>query len=213
MALTYSEPVQIGMPAPQFPSEGLLATNNVRQHLSDFRYAKALVIVFMCNHCPYVKAVQGRINQLAKDFKNRKVQVIGINSNDSVRYPDDSFEAMKKQVAEQKFEFPYLWDETQEVARAYGAVCTPDFFVFENTQAEEFREADLVTEREKDRDRFVLRYRGRLDDNWKDESQVTRRDLAAALEDILAGRLYNEEQVPSMGCSIKWKESAERKTG
>jgi peroxiredoxin len=210
MALTYSEPVRIGMPAPQFPAEGLLATNNVRQHLSDFRYAKVLVVVFMCNHCPYVKAVRGRINQLAKDYKNHKVQVIGINSNDSVRYPDDSFDAMKKEVAEQHYEFPYLWDETQEVARAYGAVCTPDFFVFENTQTEEFREADIETERERDRDRFVLRYRGRLDDNWKDESQVKRRDLSESIEDILAGREYSQEQVPSMGCSIKWKESTEQ---
>jgi peroxiredoxin len=212
MALTYSEPVRIGMPAPQFPSSGLLATNSIRQHLSDFRYARVLVMVFMCNHCPYVKAVRGRINQLAKDYQSHKVQVIGINSNDSIRYPDDSFEAMKREAAEQGYDFPYLWDETQEVARAYGAVCTPDFFVFENTEAEEFREADRESELEKDRDRFVLRYRGRLDDNWKDESQVKRRDLAGAIEDILAGRQYAEEQIPSMGCSIKWKEAqAERK--
>ncbi len=207
MALTYSEPVRIGMAAPRFPSDGLLATNGVRQHLSDFRYAKVLVVIFMCNHCPYVKAVRGRINQLAKDYKGRKVQVIGINSNDSVKYPADSFVAMKKEVVEQGFEFPYLWDETQEVARAYGAVCTPDFFVFENTQVEEFREADLETEREKDRDRFLLRYRGRLDDNWKDETQIKRRDLASAVEDILANRQYAEEQISSMGCSIKWKET------
>jgi thiol-disulfide isomerase/thioredoxin len=171
-------------------------------------------MVFMCNHCPYVKAVQGRINQLAKEYKKHGVQVVGINSNDSTRYPDDGFDAMKKQETEQGFEFPYLWDETQEVARAYGAVCTPDFYVFENTEREEFREADLETEPERDRDRFLLRYRGRLDDHWKDESQVRRRDLATAIEDILANRQFAEEQVPSMGCSIKWKESdSMRKSG
>jgi peroxiredoxin len=202
------------MAAPQFPASGLLGTDEVRHHLSDFRYAKVLVMVFMCNHCPYVKAVQGRINQLAKEYKKHGVQVVGINSNDSTRYPDDGFDAMKKQETEQGFEFPYLWDETQEVARAYGAVCTPDFYVFENTEREEFREADLETEPERDRDRFLLRYRGRLDDHWKDESQVRRRDLATAIEDILANRQFAEEQVPSMGCSIKWKESdSMRKSG
>lgn len=205
MALTYSESVQLGMAAPPFGPDGLLGTDEVRHRLSDFRYARALVVVFMCNHCPYVKAVRGRINQLAHDYRSRDVQVVGINSNDSVRYPEDGFEAMKKEAAEQGYVFPYLWDETQKVAQLYGAVCTPDFFVFERTKSEDFREADLESEETREKNSFLLRYRGRLDDNWKDESQVTRRDLAMALEDILAGRQFLGKQIPSMGCSIKWR--------
>lgn len=184
MALTYSEPVKIGMRAPEFPNQGVLGTDGKRYHLGDFGASRILIVVFMCNHCPYVKAVRGRINALCAEFKGRSVQVVGINSNDSVKYPDDNFESMRHEVVEQKYEFPYLWDEKQELARAYGAVCTPDFYVF---------------------DQLTLKYRGRLDDNWKDESKVTTRDLAKAVDLLLNNKQLVSEQVPSMGCSIKWK--------
>ncbi len=188
MALAYSQPGELGSQAPEFSLPGV---DGKTYRLRDFHESgdvKALVVVFMCNHCPYVVATQGRINALAKEYASRGVRLVGINSNDFVKYPDDSFDAMKKRAKEQGYVFPYLRDETQEVAKAYGAVCTPDFFVYENAGGE-----------------FVLRYRGRLDDNWKDESAVKRRDLALALDEILSGRAPNPDQPSSMGCSIKWK--------
>lgn len=202
MALTYSEPVRLGMPAPPFSLRG---TDDVIHHLTDFRYAKALVLVFMCNHCPYVQAVQGRINALAREYRDRAIQFVGINSNDSARYPADGFEQMKRQAVEHGFVFPYLWDETQEVAKAYGAVCTPDFFLFEQMKPEQFREADVETAVNHYQDAFVLRYRGRLDDCWQDEKAVTRQDLRHAMDAVLFGRAPEGNQHPSMGCSIKWK--------
>jgi peroxiredoxin len=141
----------------------------------------------MCNHCPYVKAVLQRLIDLQNAFSGRGVQLIGVNSNDATRYPDDSFGNMKTAAQERGISFPYLFDKTQETAKAYGAVCTPDLYVY----GEERK----------------LLYRGRIDDNWEHPEQVTRRDLKSALEDILAGRPVPNEQVPSMGCSIKWKTS------
>jgi peroxiredoxin len=190
MALTYSLPGELGSLAPEFE---LLGTDEIPHGLRDFRNCRVLVVVFMCNHCPYVKAVRGRINQLAQEGVEHGVQVIGINSNDSVKYPDDSFEAMRREVAEQQYVFPYLWDSTQQVAKAYGAVCTPDFYVYENRT------------HHKEPVEFVLRYRGRLDDSWKDEAAVRTRELRAAIDAILSGEPVTNEQVPSMGCSIKWK--------
>lgn len=190
MALTHSESAQLGSLAPDFALPG---TDGKIHRLSDFRKAQVAVVVFMCNHCPYVKAVQGRINALAREYLDRGVAVIGINSNDAVRYPDDSFEAMKSVAQENGYGFPYLFDESQEVARAYGAVCTPDFFVYKN----EAIGSDVP--------RFTLQYRGRLDDNWKDASAVTRRDLSMALDTLLKDQAIPSEQISSMGCSIKWK--------
>jgi peroxiredoxin len=192
MALTYSEPVKLGMRAPEFPRRGILGTDGKNYHISDFSSAQVLVVVFMCNHCPYVQAIRPRIRSLEQEFRAQGVQVIGINSNDSIKYPDDSYDAMKKEVKEQGYEFPYLFDETQEVAKLYGAVCTPDFFVFDQTDPPKGP---------------LLAYRGRLDDNWKDESQVTRRDLAQAVESLLKRSPLSHEQHSSMGCSIKWKVS------
>lgn len=202
MALTYSEPVKLGMAAPDFR---LLGTDELEHGLTDFRYAKALVIAFICNHCPYVKAIQGRLNALAREYRDRGVQVVGINSNDWTKYPDDSFEAMKARAAEQGYVFPYLWDKTQAVAKAYGAVCTPDFYLFAPVRREEYREPDVTTDPEYLEGSFILKYRGRMDDHWQDETKVTRRDLARAIDEILAGREPDGDQKPSMGCSIKWK--------
>jgi peroxiredoxin len=185
MALTFSEQTEPGSAAPDFRLPGV---DGRIWSLGDFAGARALVIVFMCNHCPYVIAVRERINRLAQDYGPRGVGVVGINSNDASRYPDDSFEAMKKVAREQGYVFPYLFDEDQAVAKAYGAVCTPDFYVYEGGSG------------------FSLRYRGRLDDSWKDPAAVKSRDLAAALDAILAGKPVASDQPSSMGCSIKWRE-------
>ncbi len=191
MALTYTPAGELGSLAPDFNLPGV---DDTHHGLRDFRNCKVLVVVFMCNHCPYVKAVRERLNLLARDGAEKGLQLVGINSNDAVRYPADNFEAMKRESREQGYVFPYLFDDTQKVAREYGAVCTPDFFVYNNETAH------------KDPVRFTLRYRGRLDDNWKDPSAVKKQDLRDAVDAILAGRELDPDQVPSMGCSIKWKE-------
>lgn len=139
----------------------------------------------MCNHCPYVKAVTDRLVSFQEKYYDSNVQLIGINSNDTNSYPEDSFENMKIYSDEHGMNFPYLFDETQEIARKYGAVCTPDIYVY-------------------DKDR-MLRYRGRLDDNWKDESKVTVKDLEKATELLLEGKEIGFDQIASIGCSIKWK--------
>lgn len=188
MALTYTQPPsekELGSLAPNFR---LLGVDGRHWSPSDFSKHKALVVIFMCNHCPYVIAVQDRINDLAQEYGPRGVAVVGINSNDTQKYPADSFEAMKTRAKEKGFVFPYLLDETQQVARDFGAVCTPDPFVFEQEGGQ-----------------FVLRYHGRIDDSWKEPGKVTTRDLAQALEAILAGKRPDGHQHPAMGCSIKWR--------
>lgn len=139
----------------------------------------------MCNHCPYVKAVLKRIIALQNEFIDRGVQFIGINSNDATRYPDDSLENMKIIAKENDFSFPYLIDPSQEVAKSYDAVCTPDLYVYGKNRK--------------------LVYRGRIDDNWEDSEKVTQQDLKLALENILSREVITSKQIPSMGCSIKWK--------
>jgi hypothetical protein len=142
--------------------------------------------MFICNHCPYVKAIEDRLITLAREIKSFGGQVVGICSNDGVNYPEDSFANLKKRWTEKSYGFPYLHDETQSVAKSFGAVCTPDFFVFN-----------------KDR---KLRYRGRLDDSWKEPQKVTRQELLLATKSIAqTGELsISFDQTPSMGCSIKW---------
>ena len=150
----------------------------------NFKDKDALVIIFQCNHCPYVKAVMERFVSFQKKYSGRKVQLIGINPNDTISYPEDSFENMKLFAEKYKLNFPYLIDETQDTARKYDAVCTPDIYVYDKERK--------------------LRYRGRLDDSWKDESKITSKDLEKAVELILAGKEIVFPQIPSMGCSIKW---------
>lgn len=153
--------------------------------LSDFSGNKILVIIFMCNHCPYVKAVMQRLVRIQEKYSGKDVRLIGINSNDVVAYPEDSFENMKIFSKSYSMNFPYLFDETQEIAKKYDAVCTPDIYVFNEQR--------------------VLKYRGRIDDNWKEESQVKSRDLESAIDKLLEGKEIPESQIPSLGCSIKWK--------
>lgn len=183
MALTSSKGLPIGTPAPPFSLPG---TDGKTYTLDDFADAKALVIVFTCNHCPYAKAAEDRLIRLQADYADRGVRIVAINPNDDRAYPEDSFDEMKKRAKEKGFNFPYLRDETQEVARAYDAACTPDPFVFGP-------------------DRKLV-YNGRIDDNWKDETRVTRHDLREVLDAVLEGREPRlPEVVPSMGCSIKWR--------
>lgn len=182
MALTYSEMVPLGRTAPPFKLRGI---DDNWHSLEDFKGKKAVVVMFICRHCPYVIAVQDRLAALAKEFTSKGVQFVGINSNDTDQYPEDSAENMAIQAKEVGFHFPYLIDKTQEVAQAYGAVCTPDIFVFD--------------------DAFKLRYRGRIDDNWKDHTKVTRHDLRSAIEAVSSHAPVSEDQIPSMGCSIKWR--------
>jgi peroxiredoxin len=184
MAIRSQAPV-LGSVAPDFSLPGV---DGKIYSLATFAQAKALVVVFMCNHCPYVIAVQDRINALAREYLSKGVKLVAINSNDAEKYPDDSFEAMKVRAREKNYVFPYLRDESQKVARAYDAFCTPDFYVYANQGKN-----------------FVLKYSGRLDDHWKEPSQVTRRELALALDAILAGEEPSTDQKSSMGCSIKWK--------
>lgn len=163
----------------------LPATDGKNYSLADFSDKKILVIIFMCNHCPYVIGVIDRLISIQSDYASKGVQLIGINANDSERYPEDSFEAMQNWVMEKGINFTYLHDESQEVAKAYQAQCTPDIFVFDGNKK--------------------LAYHGRIDDNWQQEHLVKKRDLRAALDSILEGGAVEGSQTPSMGCSIKWR--------
>ncbi len=179
----YTPPGELGSVCPNFQ---LPATDGNLYGLKDFKGSKALLIMFICNHCPYVLAVEQRLVSLATELLARGAQVVAISSNDAVHYPLDSFENMKKRTVEKIYPFPYLYDETQNVAKAFGAVCTPDFFVYDEN--------------------LTLAYRGRLDDSWKDASKVERQELRHAVTELLQGRQSPLSQYPSMGCSIKWKE-------
>lgn len=181
MALTYTPAPEIGAACPDF---SLMSVDNKPYSLSSFKGHKALIIMFICNHCPYVKAIEDRLLSLAHEFKGKPVQFVGICSNDGENYPEDSKENLFLRWKEKKYPFPYLHDETQVVAKDFGAVCTPDFFVYN--------------------EKNQLAYRGRLDDSWKDESKVTQFELKEAIKSLLNGRAPASQQNPSMGCSIKW---------
>ena len=183
MVATASTMMPLGTEAPPF---SLPDTEGKTVSLSDFEGAKGYLIMFICNHCPYVKHVQHELARLGKEYQDKGVTVIAINSNDVENYPDDSPEKMAEEVKTQGYTFPYLYDETQEVAKAYGAACTPDFFLFDKNKK--------------------LAYRGQLDDSRRgNDKPVTGADLRAALDALLMGKPVPEEQKPSMGCNIKWK--------
>lgn len=173
----------LGTRAPDFK---LPDTSGELVSLSDFASAPALVVAFICNHCPYVKHIREALAQFGRDMQAQKVAVVGINSNDVSNYPDDSPAKMAKEVKSVGYTFPYLYDESQAVARAYRAACTPDFFLF-------------------DRDQKLV-YRGQFDDSRPGNGiPVTGRDLRTAVDAVLAGRQVAADQQPSMGCNIKWK--------
>lgn len=163
----------------------LPATDGKTYSPSDFADKKALVVIFMCNHCPYVKAVIDRLIAIQADYRDKGIQLIGINANDPTDYPEDSFDSMKLWVVDAGINFIYCQDESQEVAKSYQAQCTPDIYVFDQNKK--------------------LAYHGRIDDNWQDESSVTKQELREALDAIVDGQPVTDVQHPSMGCSIKWK--------
>jgi peroxiredoxin len=182
-------PPELGAPCPSFQ---LPAVDGKSYALGDFAGAPVLCVMFICNHCPYVKAVEDRIIALARVFEGRGVQMVAICSNDAEGYPDDAFDKLRERWQEKGYGFPYLYDEAQDVARAFGAVCTPDIFVYGGGKGGLRK----------------LAYRGRIDDAWKDQSKVTRRELADALEALVSGGAPATQQRPSMGCSIKWRQQA-----
>ncbi len=154
--------------------------------LSDFKSAKALAVFFICNHCPYVKHIRAGLSQYVRDYQSRGVAVVAISANDAVNYPDDSPAKMALESKAAGYIFPYLYDETQEVAKAYQAACTPDIYLFDASQK--------------------LVYRGQFDDARPGNgAPVTGKDLRAATDALLAGKPISEKQTPSMGCNIKWK--------
>ena len=179
---TIAPPGELGSMAADFV---LPATDGRRYALADVRGRHGTLIAFICNHCPYVRAIRARLVRDAGDLQALGIGVAAINSNDARAYPDDSFDNMRRAAAEWRFTFPYLYDESQQVARAYAAVCTPDFFGFD---------ADLK-----------LRYRGRLDSSGKDLKPDAVRELFDAMRSIAAGGVAPAIQNPSIGCSIKWK--------
>lgn len=182
MALLHSTMAPLGSAAHDFFLPGV---DGKEYSLDSFKDQRVLVVIFMCNHCPYVKAVLPRLIDLQNQLGDQGAQLVGINSNDASRYPDDSFDNMKKNAQEKKISFPYLFDATQETAKAYDAVCTPDIYLYGEER--------------------TLLYRGRIDDNWERSEKVSKRDLREAVQTVLAGKEVSGEQIPSMGCSIKWK--------
>jgi len=187
MALTPSTMLPLGTKATAFK---LPNVDGRMVSLDDFKSAPALLVAFICNHCPFVKHVASGFAQLAREYQAKGAAIVAINSNDPVGYPADSPEQMVHEVENRGYTFPYLFDETQAVATAYRAACTPDFYVF-------------------DKDR-KLAYRGQMDDSRPDSGlPVTGKDLRAALDAVLAGKPVSEKQRPSIGCNIKWKKGNE----
>ena len=183
MVAVNSTMLPLGTKAPEFR---LPDTNGQSISLSDFNKAPALVVVFMCNHCPYVKHIRSALAQLARDYAPRGVAVVGISSNDVANYPADSPAKMAEEAKAAGYIFPYLYDETQQVAKAYRAACTPDFYLFDQDQR--------------------LAYRGQMDDSRPGNgAPVTGRDLRTAIDAVLAGKPASANQKPSIGCNIKWK--------
>lgn len=172
--------LRAGDKAPDFR---LVGTDDKIHSLASYG-RKPLLIVFMCNHCPYVKAKAGALNKIQDRFRDR-IAMVGINSNDSVKYPEDSFEAMKEAVREKGFKFDYLVDDSQEVARRYGAMCTPDPFLFD-------AEGRLV-------------FHGRLDNAMSPDDEATEDTMIDNIGSLLAGKKIEKDFDPSIGCSIKWK--------
>jgi peroxiredoxin len=183
MVLTPSTMLPLGTKAPDF---SLPNVDGKTVSLAHLKGAKAYLIVFMCNHCPYVIHVAPELAKLAREYQDKGVSVVGINSNDVTSHPDDSPQRMAQEVKSRGYTFPYLFDETQQVAHAYHAACTPDFYVFDKDQK--------------------LAYRGQLDSSRPDSGvPLTGNDLRAALDAVLAGKPAAEDQKPSIGCNIKWR--------
>jgi peroxiredoxin len=184
MARTESTMLALGTPAPDFQLPDVSSGKTVS--LEDLSDKKALLVMFICRHCPFVKHVQNELARLGKDYASQPLGIIAISSNDADAYPDDSPESLREMASELGFTFPLCYDESQDIARAYSAVCTPEFFLFD--------------------DKRRLAYRGQLDDSRPGNGKpVTGRDLRAAIDALLNGRPVEPNQKPSIGCSIKWR--------
>ena len=180
------EELPLGSQAPDFQLTDVVSGKTVS--LSDFSGKKALLVIFICRHCPYVQHVKQALAQLAKDYEPKGVAVAGVSSNDPAVYPQDAPASLKEMALQEGFIFPVLFDESQSTARAYSAVCTPDSFLF-------------------DQDRKLV-YHGQLDDTRPGGPPATAQDLRAALDAVLSGRPVSQNQKPPAGCSIKWKKSS-----
>ena len=167
------------------PDFELLGIDDKKHSLDDYNDCDGILIVFMCNHCPYVKAKVDALNEIYEKFGD-KIAVIGISSNDYVNYPEDGFEAMKQIAEEKKFGFDYLLDETQEIAKKYGAMCTPDPFLFDNQKR--------------------LVFHGRIDNAMTPDEKATEKTMILNIQKLLSGKTIEKDFEPSIGCSIKWKE-------
>jgi peroxiredoxin len=183
MVRTETPICDFGLKAPSFE---LLGVDNKTHKLEDLMGENGLLVMFICNHCPYVKSIIDRIIRDANDLKELGVNTVAIMSNDENEYEEDKFENMQKISDELNFPFPYLIDRTQEIAKKYGAVCTPDFFGYNSN--------------------FELQYRGRLDESRKEQIENAKRDLFLAMSEVVKTGSGPKEQIPSMGCSIKWLE-------
>ena len=167
------------------PGFSLTGVDDNTYSLNDFSDKKILIVIFSCNHCPYVQAYEDRIIALQNEFEKDGVQIVAINSNDDIKYPDDSFDEMKKRAAARGFNFPYLRDDTQEVAKAFGATHTPQIFLFNNDRK--------------------LKYEGKIDDNWQEPGKVKSTYLNDAIIEVLNGKEVSVPETFSIGCTIKWK--------
>ena len=184
MSRTESAMLALGTPAPALNLPDVVSGRTVSLH--DFAGKKALLVMFICRHCPYVRHVQNHLASLGNEYGERGVGVVAISSNDAAAYPDDAPPSLRAMAEELGFAFPYCYDESQDVARAFRAVCTPDFFAFDGERR--------------------LAYRGRLDSSRpRSEEPVTGNELRAALDAILGGRPVDAGQKPSLGCNIKWR--------
>jgi peroxiredoxin len=189
MAATPSTMVPLGTAAPDFR---LPDTEGKEVSLADFAKSKVLLVAFICNHCPFVKHIRGQLAQLARDYQAKGAAVVAINSNDIAMHPDDAPAKMVEEKRAAGYTFPYLFDETQAVAKAYRAACTPDFFLYDSTRK--------------------LVYRGQMDASRPGNDKPNNAaDLRAALDAVLAGKPVAAQQVPSIGCNIKWKAGSEPK--
>jgi len=184
MARTESTMLALGTPAPDFQLPDVVTGQTIS--LGTFAEKKALLVMFICRHCPYVKHVEKELAQLGQDYKDSDLGIVAISANDAAAYPDDAPDSLKAMAMELGFTFPLCYDESQETAKAYTAACTPDFFLF-------------------DGDRKLV-YRGQLDDSRpRNDVPVSGKDLRQAIDTVLSGGTPSEDQKPSLGCNIKWK--------
>ena len=195
MVLTPSTMVKLGSPAPDFELKDV--TTGQAVSLSSVSAKKAVLIMFICRHCPYVQHIKDGLSQLDKDYRGKDAAIIAISSNDATTHPEDAPGSLKEFVKEQGYSFPFLYDETQEVAKRYAAACTPDFFLYEYAVGAHGRAPLLV-------------YRGQMDDSRPGNGKpVTGKDLRAAMDALLAGKPVSADQRASIGCNIKWKKGNE----